>query len=349
MTRRQQNWFLVILILAVPALALAAYWRWEPVLRRKRLEATYESALKANNLLKAEEAMRQLVQDHPDQPRLQLRHAQVLRQLGRAAESEDALERAVQAGLTREEGRREFGLLQAGQDFRAAEPSLQEELKANPGDGEVLQALAAGYTREGRMRQAEDVMTQMLAAQPDNLEVLAKRGDIRMQQDRYAEAAEDFRAVLQKAPEHFQARLLLAQCLLSDARLREAEPELLVCRKARPDRVEPLVGLAICASGREDYDRAQTLLNQALDLDPLNPLAVHEQCDLYLLRQRYDLAIPLLEQLVKRQDRDKRAHLKLAQALRYTGKAELARRHEQRYQELDLEEQQRSSPARGMR
>lgn len=342
MTRRQQNWLLAAVIVLVPAAILAAYWHYEPALRQDRLLADAEKALAANNLVKAEEALREALREQPDRPQVHLRHAHVLRRLGRTAEAEDALARAVQHGLTREEGRREFGLLQANQDFRAAEAVLQEERKAHPGDLEVLRALAEGYAREGRWRAAEATCTQMLEAQPDSPEILAKRGEVRIQRERFAEAADDFRAVLRQVPTHFQARLLLAQCLLSDARLREAEPELLACRQTRPDRVEPLVGLAICASGREDYDRAQTLLNQALDLDPLNSLALHEQCDLYLLRQRYDLAIPILEQVVQRQDRDKRAHLKLAQAYRYTGNADKARKHELRYQELDQEELQRA-------
>src|SRR5215475_11074510 len=108
MTRRQQNWLLAALIVLVPAGILAAYWHFGPALQRKRLTAAAEKALAANNLVKAEEALRLLLKEQPNLPQVQLRYAHVLRRLGRTAEAEEALTRAVECGLTREEGRREF-------------------------------------------------------------------------------------------------------------------------------------------------------------------------------------------------------------------------------------------------
>src|SRR5262249_32462823 len=125
------------------------------------------------------------------------------------------------------------------------------------------------------------------------------------------------------------------------------EPELRRCRQERPDRPEPLIGLAACAVGREDYAEAQALLAKALELDPRSLTALLEQGDLCLRRQQDEEAIPYFEEGVRLYPRHKQGHLKLAQALRYTGKMERAKRHEQVYQELDREEDQRAS--RGMR
>jgi tetratricopeptide (TPR) repeat protein len=82
-------------------------------------------------------------------------------------------------------------------------------------------------------------------------------------------------------------------------------------------------------------------------LDPRSLPALLEQGDLCLRRQRYEEAIPFFEEVVKIYPRDKQGHLKLAQALRFTGNLERAKRHELLYQELDREEEQHG--ARGMR
>src|SRR5207248_7018444 len=130
-------------------------------------------------------------------------------------------------------------------------------------------------------------------------------GQARLEAREFGKAADDFRAVVRRAPEHFQARLLLAHCLLSDARMAEAEPELLVCRQLRPEAVEPLVGLASCAVERGDLNQAQALLRKALALDPGSTLALNEQGELHLLRQRYDLAVTVFEDVVRRDPWDK--------------------------------------------
>jgi len=153
---------------------------------------------------------------------------------------------------------------------------------------------------------------------------------------------------LAAGPNHFRARLLLAHSLLSDARMADAEAELLICQGLRPDRVEPLVGLATCAVERGDREQARARLERALALDPSSTLALQEQGNLYLRDQRYDLAGPVFQRVVRLDPRDKQAHLKLAQVLRQQGDPEGARKHEEAYRELDQEESQQSK-GRGMR
>jgi Tfp pilus assembly protein PilF len=140
--------------------------------------------------------------------------------------------------------------------------------------------------------------------------------------------------------------LYLAHSLLSEARLAEAEVELKTCRKLRPDRVEPLIGLVNCAVEQNDLKAAEEWLKPAVALDRASPLVLHEVVNLHLRRGRFDLAREVLETMLKTVPNDKQVHLKLAQIFRREGNQARAAQHQQRYQELDqLEDQQ----ARGMR
>ena len=98
---------------------------------------------------------------------------------------------------------------------------------------------------------------------------LPKAGaQLRKDAEMFTEAADDCRFILRQDPKDYHARFLLAHCLLSDAHMAEAESELLVCQKIRPADSRPVLGLAHCAVDRGDLERAQTLLSQALQLNP---------------------------------------------------------------------------------
>jgi tetratricopeptide (TPR) repeat protein len=324
-----------LLLVAVVALAGWQYWPAYQLWVARR-------ALAANNLLKAEELLAKLTREDPRHETLFL-YAHVLRRLKRNHEALAALDRAVERGLPKTaETRREYGLIASRTDFPSAEKVLRQVLEEQPDDTEALQALAEGYAAGHHWSGAEWAYTRWLALEPERIDLLVERARVRKEAEQFEEAAADLREVLQRAPEHFQARLLLAHCLLSNAAIAEAEPQLLVCQQLRPDRPEPLVGLAICATENGDLDRAHKFLSQARALDPTSMLVLHEQGDLYLLRQRHEQAALLFEQAVTLDPKDKQAHLKLAQALRLSGNVERARQHERRYEELDAQEVRRS-------
>lgn len=342
MTQRHKYLVFAAAVVLVPAAVLAGWLDLAPRYERRRQLERAEQAVAANNLARAEELLRGLTREAPDALRPQLLYAQVLRRLGRVGDAEAALQRAKALGLPDADARRESGLLLAAKGLPEAEEPLQQVLRERPDDAEVLRALARGYAMQRRWREADAAYTRCLEVHPNQTAVLFERGRSRLEAREFAKAAADFREVVRQSPEHFQARLYLAHCLLSDARMAEAEPELLVCRQLRPEAVEPLVGLASCAVERGDLNQAQSLLHKALVLDPTSTLVLNEQGELYLLRQRYDLAAVVFQEVVQRDPRDKRGHLRLAQVLRHNGDLERAREHARRFEELDREEERQS-------
>jgi tetratricopeptide (TPR) repeat protein len=327
----------LILVAGITALALGSYVLRERFQRGPSL-AQVEAALADNNLAHAEELLRQVLKDDVENLQAQVLRAQVLRRLGRVEESQHALGQALDRGMAEEAARREYVLLEAARNFPRAESWLRQLARDQPADIEVAKALAEGYLNTHRWPEAERACTRWLELQPESVDIRFARGQARQENRHFELAADDFRAVLRQMPDHFSARLLLAHCLLSDARISEAEPELRVCRRLAPQRPEPLIGLAACAIEREDWDEAQALLSDALTFDPKSSAGLHEQGNLYLLRQRFDRAIPIFERVLKLNPRDAQAHLKLAQAMRKEGDTEGARQHARRYEELAREQ-----------
>lgn len=341
MTSRRKDLVLLTLIVLVPAGVAAWWWTYWPIYRQASLLRAAQAQLAADNLTRAEEALAELTRDYPDNIRGHFLRAQTLRRLGRHADAEVSLARAATLGLAPDEGRREFALLMAVSEFESAIGALQEELKRSPNDPELLEALAVGYARNHRWAEADAAYTRWLEAEPDRLDILLDRAGVRKEREQYHAAAADCREVLRRSPGHFQARLLLAHCLLSEANLAEAETELRRCRALRPERVEPLVGLTACAVAREDFDEAQTLIGRALELDASSKLALLEQADLHMRRQRYEQALPFLDHARKLYPEEKQVYLKLAQVYRSLGKTDLAKMNEEKYQEYDREDQKR--------
>jgi tetratricopeptide (TPR) repeat protein len=273
-----------------------------------------------------------------------------LRLLGRITEAEPELLRAIQLGIPEKQGQREATLLLATQDWHPqVEGLIRQVVTDNPDDAEVQLAVADSYAAKGQWEKAEPLYTRCIKLGPDQSELYFKRGVARMRAAVFATAADDFRTVLATAPDRYEARLFLGHSLLGDARMQEAERELLICRQQRPDAIEPLVGLATCAVERNDLAGAEKLLMEANNLVEKSPLVLQELASLYLRQRRTELAITTLKQLVAIDPKHRQGHLQLAQAYLASGNQAEASKHEQIYRELDIQEEARLRARRGMR
>jgi predicted Zn-dependent protease len=342
MPRRVYNLILLATVVIVPTLAGVGWWHYWPTFHRRQSLVQAQRAVEADNLVKAEELLHSLLDDEPKDLRSRFLYAQVLRKKGRITEAWNALHQALQLGLPESEGLREYALLESVQDFPLAINALERVLEEHPEDAEVHKALAEGYAKNKRWVEAERAYSRWLAVQPARADLHLERGKVLLEAGRADQAADEFQVVLRNAPQDFQARLLLAQCFMNDFKMEEAESELQECRRLRPSASEPLVGLASCAAERGDGVHAQALAKEALALDPQSPLALHFQGSLFLTNHKLDLAIGIYEKIVRLYPRDKLGHLSLARAYSQLGNAELAKQHEERFRQLDLQDDQRT-------
>jgi tetratricopeptide (TPR) repeat protein len=338
MGRRSHYLLVAATIILVTAVTCVSWWFYWPAYHRGRQIALAERLLNADEAPRAEEIILASIKDMPEDAQAQFLHARILRKLGRLTEGSAALRRARELGFSPTQCQRESALIEAFQDFHLGEGHLQDLLKADPNDLEVEEALARGYGGQQRWLDAEQAYTHLIKMHPQKAAFRLDRGRVRLELARYDQAATDFREFLQSSSRNFEARLLLAHCLLGNAHVAEAEKELQACRRLQPAHPGPLIGLANCALERGQLDQAQKLIQEARALAPDDLLALHVQGILYLRRRRYDLAISLYEAILQKNPRDKEAHLKLAQALSQSGDASRALKHQEKFEQLDHEE-----------
>ena len=341
--------FRILAVACVLVLVLASAWTlmrrgWWPTPIREA-----EQALDAGNLSRAAVLLSRVIRDDPRQGQARLLYARLMRLSGKPRDADLALGRAMDLGVPEASLWREYGLLLADSDFRKAKPILLKALGPNPGDVEVLRALADGLSRQGLWPEAADAYSQWLRVEPDRLEALLGRSRALVQSGKSLEAASELRGILARHSDDYDARMLLANCFLSNADMKEAEAELERCRRLRPDRPEPLAGLAGCAIERDDLNQARELLDRAVALDPSSLLALTSRGNLAMNLRQYDLALADFERVVALDPKNKQGHLHLAQLFHRTGDRTKADAHEQAYRAIQGEQEERFRAIRGMR
>jgi tetratricopeptide (TPR) repeat protein len=307
-----------------------------------------EQAMAANDLVRAEEVLQRLNRRDPQNARARFLLAQVLRRRQRPDKAVEALRLARRLGYPEIECQRERVLNEAVIEFSPlTADALIKLLNDKSDDEEVLQALAEGYGRLHNWTEADRYLTRLIEQHPEKVEAWLQRGQVRQaareRDQNHDDAAADFREVIRRVPDHFRARLSLAECLLGDARIADAKGELLICRQLNPAHTEPLIGLAICAAEEQDLQRAQALLAQALSLEPTSLIALSMQGDFCLRRKEYADAIRFYQKLLSLDPTNLAVHLNLAQAFRQSGRLEDAKNEEALFQQLRQQKGKRSS------
>ncbi len=75
--------------------------------------------------------------------------------------------------------------------------------------------LAAAYTKEGRLQEAEEIYSSILALQPQNVDALFLRGNARMGLDNFTAAKEDFDRVIAMDGKNFDRVIQIYEVLHS--------------------------------------------------------------------------------------------------------------------------------------
>lgn len=299
---------------------------------------------------RAETEAREAFARNPKDGMAALRLARALRLRQNYPEAQAALAQAGRLGVPENDGRKEAVLLVLTGDWPPQmEGMFQRVVKDNPTDAEILLAVGKAYASRGRDVEAEAVFNQLVNLDTNRVEWRYERGAARMGAADFGPAVEDLRFVVQNNPANYQARLFLANSLLGDAQMAEAEKHLLICREAQPKAAGPMIGLAKCAIEKNNLDAAEGLLKQAAEAEPASVLVLQELSSFYLSRQRTEDAIALLKRILILDPDNRTAHFKLSQSLLAVGRKDESHQHELRYQELDRREESRLLNRRGMR
>jgi len=221
---------------------------------------------------------------------------------------------------------------QSGQ-IKQVEGQLAELLQAGISDEageEIYEAMARGYLSTFEVADATQCLEFWARWQSDNVLPRLWMGDLLRRLENPMRAAEEYRQVLQIDPNHAEAQLKLAQILLEQLKLEEAEPLLLRVLTSNPESPDALLGLAEIRHRQGSVDSAKSLLFDSLTLD-LNPnqaaAAVAILGQIALEDRQYPRAAQLLQQSVSLNANVPAPHLALAAALAPLGDETLAAAH----------------------
>jgi tetratricopeptide (TPR) repeat protein len=236
--------------------------------------------------------------------------------LSQRLEKTDSPEQMLEAALIRAE---------TG-DLDAVEPYLEARREADPAEAPfICAALAQGYSRMYRIRDALSCLNGWLQRHPDEIEALFLRAEVLRKVRALAPAADDYRRVVELAAERHDARRWLTFCLLEIGQLDEALRHVELVRRHWPDDPEVLVLLARCQSKQGQFGPARQTLDGVLATHPTNSLALRSRGQLALLEEDWADAETWLRRALEVQPNDYEAHAGLHLALKRQGQAAAAR------------------------
>jgi predicted O-linked N-acetylglucosamine transferase (SPINDLY family) len=133
---------------------------------------------------------------------------------------------------------------------------------------------ALQHHQAGRLSEAEAVYREMLAVDPDNIDVLHFLGVISHQRGEHGRAAELISRALSRNPSNAPAHNNLGNALGAQGKLNEAVVSYLSALALDPDYVDALVNLGAALRAQGKADRAVACYKRALALAPNAPAAL---------------------------------------------------------------------------
>jgi predicted Zn-dependent protease len=215
---------------------------------------------------------------------------------------------------------------QAGR-FAEAEPVLRDALARDPDDVDVLESLARGYTKADRPLDAEPCLSELLHLQPNNAEYLRLRWNLYRELKRWDPAYADVRRLLELEPADEDLRRKAMGEAFTTGHFADAEG---LCRDllAHHPGDRKLTGmLAQIRRARGDDAGAGQLLDELIRSDPNDYASLQARGILDDETGHPDRAVPLLRRVFDEDPSRRRpAGYQLAVALEKVGQADEAKK-----------------------
>jgi predicted Zn-dependent protease len=184
----------------------------------------------------------------------------------------------------------------------------------------ILQCLIQGYRQTGRLEHAWRCLELWLRRQPNCALALLWRGELEEGAKRQPDALADYRRAVELDPEHDEARLRLAELLLSLRQGAEAATHFEALCQRQPGNVAALLGLARCRRALGQPEEARQLLATILAAQPQDPQALSERGGLAFDAGQPAEAEGWLRKALAASPNDREATYLLAQCLQQQGR-----------------------------
>jgi tetratricopeptide (TPR) repeat protein len=177
-------------------------------------------------------------------------------------------------------------LLSSQHSFPAAIYYLKQGLASSPAPQLVLQmktALAVAHSQLGNYTQAAQVLQELVAAQPESVDLHYDLATAYAHQENYVEAINEYKEVLRLDPSRTPVELLLAKALLNQSNVEESLPYLRDYVQRNPGDPE---GLEILGDALKDSNHPQEALEVLQRAVKANPNSYKAHYDLGVMLGR---------------------------------------------------------------
>lgn len=300
-----------------------------------------EKALQKQRYPQALEAYQKALRYQPGSADLHLLAARTARRSGDLPAAREYLRRCreLQGGVT-EEQQLEGYLLRAqsgelNEVHAQLVPYLVEEGPLTP---LVLEGLARAYMGRYQADLAWRCLYRWNQLEPDNVEVLFRRGTWYAQQQNGIGAAEDYGRALELDPERIDIRLAYAEIIRSDKKFTEVEEQYRIVLRQSPQNADARLGLAQAYVELGRLDDAREQIGQI-------PADKRDAGDYFWIRGLVELrsghadaAEPLLRQALERDPRNLDACYSLLLCLHRLGRADDAAQMRARFEQMERDQ-----------
>jgi tetratricopeptide (TPR) repeat protein len=276
----------------------------------------------------------------PDSAPTRLLAARTARRAGHLDEAEQHLTRLQSRHGPSQQTALEWALLGVERgDVEKAEPYLKSTVGPDHPDAPIVyEALARGYLMTDRLGDVLECTDRWLEVRPGDTHALFYRGRAWERLSHWPEAAAAHRQAIEADPDNDDARLHLAQLLLTiDLDAAQALEQFERVRARRPSDADALLGLARCQKELGHPDAARDLLDGLLAARPDHPRALAERGRLALDEGDNTGAERWLRRAVALAPEDAEALHGLIGALRGQGKQDEAKALEPRFNQLSAD------------
>ncbi len=204
-------------------------------------------------------------------------------------------------------------------------------LEFDPGYHELYLRTALHHIRLDQLDKAEEIMETLASREPSLPQAHVWQAFVYRAGDKPDKAIESYRKALDLAPHDADPYIQLADLYLKQGETDKAQQTLIegIDKAEDTNHLLSMLGDLYLGQSEEaaNYEEAEEyqkkaidLFKQALEKDPENPALLHSLARLYLLNNRIDDAIPLLEKLSGLRPEDLRLKIQLADAYIAKGK-----------------------------
>jgi predicted Zn-dependent protease len=341
----------LLVLLLLPA-GGAAYWAGRHFWGSYHYRAA-EQALERRDFAEADAHLKKCLGASPGNLTWRLAAAQTARRRGDYRAAQDHLAAYEKEGGSADSLARERKLLLVQQ---GGDPALIEDLLSScerspdaPDTPPVLEAVLQGIdaalksaTAKGakppaeylaRARRAADLWLRLRPGPADQAQGLVWRADFLRRGDDRPGAIADLRKAVEVAPDHFEARLELAE-LVAPEDPREAASLLEAVRQRHPDDNRVRYPLALVRRSLGQPDEAKHLLDEVLVSEPDHAAALVVRGQLALDAQQPDEAERLLRRAWTLAPDEPETNLALSNCLKVVGRADEAKTYEDRFLQI---------------